>query len=68
MIYSTDFRKKVLLVKKQEKTSFSKVSKRFGVGIASIVRWSKQIESKKTRNKGGVKWAIANSDTFDRQC
>lgn len=55
MTYSNDFRKKVLFIKEQESLSFAKVAKRFGVGIASIVRWTKDIESKKTRNKPATK-------------
>lgn len=55
MTYSSDFRKKVLLIKEQENLTFSEVSKRFGVGQASVVRWSKRIESQPTRNKPTTK-------------
>ena len=55
MTYSVDFRKKILLVKEQEDLTFSEVSKRFCVGVASVVRWSKNIESKYKRNKRMIK-------------
>lgn len=51
MTYSVNLRKKVLLVKEQENLTFLEVSKRFCVGVASIERWSKNIEPKRTRNK-----------------
>jgi len=44
-----------LFIKKKESLSFAKVAKRFGIGIASIVRWTENIESKKTRNKPATK-------------
>ena len=55
MTYSIDFRKKVLSIKEQENLSLSEVSKRFGVGQASVVRWSKNIEPQRTRTKPTVK-------------
>lgn len=55
MTYSRDFREKVLVIKEKESLSFAKVAKRFGIGIASIVRWTKNIDSKKTRNKPATK-------------
>ena len=58
MTYSLDFRKKVLQVKAEEGLSFELVSSRFGVGKASVMRWSKELYAKKTRNKSPVK--IAN--------
>jgi transposase len=51
MTYSVDLRKQVLLVKEQENLTFSEVSNRFGVGVASVVRWSKKVEFERTRNK-----------------
>lgn len=55
MTYSRDFREKVLSIKEKESLSFAKIAKRFDVGIASVVRWVKDIESKKTRNKPATK-------------
>ena len=55
MTYSIDFRRKVLMIKEREKLSFAEISKRFMVGIKSVVRWSKQLEPKKTRNKPATK-------------
>ncbi|NJO16272.1 MAG: hypothetical protein HC877_11120 [Thioploca sp.] len=51
MTYSIDFRKKVLSIKAQENLIFSQVSEQFGVGQASVVRWSKRIEPQKTQNR-----------------
>jgi transposase len=55
MTYSIDFRRRVLAIKQAEDLSFAEVSKRFKVGIASIVRWSKKIEPQQTRNKPPTK-------------
>lgn len=55
MAYPIYFRKKVLSIKKPEKLSFSEIAKRFNVGIASVVRWSKNIQIKATRNKSPTK-------------
>jgi transposase len=55
MTYSLDFRQKVLEVRSKEGLTFAEVSARFRVGINSVVRWSKRIESQKTRNKPSVK-------------
>lgn len=51
MTYSVDFRRKVLAIREKEGLSLAKVAKRFGVGLNSVMRWSKNIEAKKTRNK-----------------
>lgn len=55
MTYSIDFRRKALLIKEQENLSFEAIAKRFGVGKASVFRWSKQIEAQRTRNKPATK-------------
>lgn len=55
MAYSIDFRKKVLSIKEQENLTFLEVSKRFGVGINSVIRWTKKIEPQRTRNKPASK-------------
>jgi len=38
-----------------ESLSLAKVAKRFGVGIATVVRWEKRIEAQQTRNKPATK-------------
>ena len=43
MTYSLDFREKVLNVKEKESLCFSAVAQRFDVGLASVVKWSKNI-------------------------
>ena len=55
MTYSIDFRRQALLIKEQEQLSFEATAKRFGVGKASVVRWSKRIETQRTRNKPATK-------------
>ena len=55
MTDSIDFRKKVLSILEQENLSLLEVSKRFGVGQASVVRWSKNVEPQRTRNQPTVK-------------
>lgn len=51
MTYSYDFRKKVIDVRNKEGLSMAKVAKRFCVGVASVRRWSKNIECVKKRNR-----------------
>ncbi|MBL3285299.1 IS630 family transposase domain protein [Rickettsiales endosymbiont of Paramecium tredecaurelia] len=51
MIYSIDFRKKVLEVKEKEGFSFSEVALRFGISRAAVFRWSKKIESSNKRDR-----------------
>lgn len=51
MAYSEDFRKKVFEVKEKYNLSLAEVAARFGVGVASVSRWTKQPAPKKTRNK-----------------
>ena len=41
MTYSLDFRQKVLSVRERNNLTFQQVADRFSVGIASVVRWSK---------------------------
>ena len=55
MRYSLDFRKKVLAVKDKEKLSFDRISERLGISRAAIFRWTKNIESKKSRDKKPIK-------------
>ena len=50
MSYSRDFRSKVIKTREIENLSMAKVAKRFGVGLASVLRWSKNIEAIKKRN------------------
>lgn len=51
MSYSVDFRRKVLAIREKEGLSLAKVAKRFDVGLNSVMRWSKNVEAKTTRNK-----------------
>ena len=43
MTYSRDFRSKVIKTREIENLSMAKVAKRFGVGLGSVMRWSKNI-------------------------
>lgn len=55
MTYSIDFRQQALSIKAQENLSFEAIAERFGVGKASVFRWSKQIEPQRTRHKPATK-------------
>ena len=55
MSYSIDFRKKVLSVREKEGLSMAAVSQRFGVGKSSVMRWTKQISPKLTRQRPATK-------------
>ena len=50
-MYSLDFRRKALEIRKKEKLSLANVAKRFGVSISTVMRWTKNIAVKKTRDK-----------------
>lgn len=49
MTYSLDFRQKVLKTRSKENLSMAEVAERFGVGVTSVMRWSKMVEPKLTR-------------------
>jgi transposase len=53
--HSLGFRKKVLSVKEREKLSFRKTAKRFDVGVASVLRWSKNVKPLMSRKKPAIK-------------
>jgi transposase len=55
MTYSIDFRRKVLAIKAQENLSFEEAARRFGVGKASLSRWSGRLEPRRTRDKPPLK-------------
>jgi len=55
MTYSVDFRRKVLSVRDQEGLSLAETATRFGVGVASVNRWLKQLEPKRTRDTPATK-------------
>ena len=63
MTYSRDFRSKVIKTREIEDLSMAKVAKRFGVGLASVLRWSKNIEAIKKRNNpnSGLEVSICES-------
>ena len=51
MTYSLDMRKKVLKIRSEEGLSMAEVAKRLRVGVASVMRWSNNIEAIKKRNR-----------------
>ena len=55
MTYSLDYRQRVMELKKKEGLTFSATSKRFGIGIASLFRWQKELAPKEKRNKPATK-------------
>lgn len=46
MAYSLDFRRKVLSVREKEGLTIAEVAVRFDVGVASVVRWIKNVDRK----------------------
>ena len=59
MSYSVDFRRKVLEIKEREGLSFEEAAVRFGVGQASVFRWSKRLHPCRKRDKPAVKIDMA---------
>lgn len=55
MTYSVDFRYQVLAVREKENLSFANAAKRFGIGLNTVVRWSKKIAPTLKRNKPATK-------------
>ena len=55
MSYSSDFRCKVLSVREKEGLTIAQVATRFCVGVASVTRWIKNPDPKRTRNKPATK-------------
>jgi hypothetical protein len=55
MTYSSEFRHKVLSVRKAEQLTIDEVAARFCVGVASVVRWLSCPEPKRTRHKPAVR-------------
>jgi transposase len=55
MTDSRAFRPQALKLKAQDKLSFEATAKRFGMGKASLIRWSKPRAAKKTRNQPAPK-------------
>ncbi len=58
MAYSKDFRQKVLSIREERGLSLLATAKLFGVGVASLFRWTKKPEPSKTRNKPATKIAM----------
>ena len=55
MTYSTDFRKKVLVITEQEGLTQAEAAARFGIGVASLTRWNKCLEAGRKRVKPATK-------------
>lgn len=55
MTYSLDFRRKALDIKNKENLSFEELATRFGVGKSTLVRWCRNLEPQKNRNKPATK-------------
>ena len=51
MTYSLDMRQQVLKIRREESLSMAEVAKRFRIGVASVMRWSNNIEAIKKRNR-----------------
>ena len=55
MTYSIDFRSKALTIKKQEHLTYQETATRFGVGMASLIRWNARLEPQLIRHKPATK-------------
>jgi transposase len=55
MSYTKYFRKKAHSIREKEKLTLKETAVRFGVGVASIMRWVKKIEPCTTRNRPASK-------------
>ena len=51
MTYSLDMRQQVLKIRDKEGLSMAAVAQRFGIGVASVMRWSKNIDGVKKRTR-----------------
>ena len=49
MTYGVEFRRHVLLVREREGLTFAGTFERFSVGVASLTRWTRQVEPKAPR-------------------
>lgn len=67
MTYSIDFRRKVFSIKQKEGLSFEQTAKRFNLGKTTLVRWTKKLEPKLTRNKPATKinMEVLKSDVIE---
>ena len=54
-MYGLDFRSKVMEIRRREGLSMAAVAARFGVGVSSVMRWSKRLDPKVKRNKPATK-------------
>ncbi|WP_407079470.1 contractile injection system tape measure protein [Candidatus Regiella insecticola] len=55
MTYPLKFRQHVLAIKEKEKLTYAKTASRFGVGMASLMRWNRRITPCTTHNKPATK-------------
>jgi transposase len=55
MTYSVDFRRRALEMKKKLNLTYGEAAHKLGIGIASLVRWNKELEPQKHRNKPATK-------------
>jgi transposase len=63
-----DFRRKAWSIREKAGLTIAEVATRFGVGIASVVRWLKQIEPPRTRHKPATKIDMAALAREVRDC
>ena len=55
MTYSLDFRRRLFSIKASKNLTFLETSKLFNISMATLFRWSKNIEPNRTRNKPSTK-------------
>ena len=55
MTYGVEFCRHVLSVREKEGLSFTETAARFSVGVASLTRWTRQVEPKLYDRRKGLK-------------
>lgn len=60
MTYPLKFRRHILAIRNREGLTIKELSVRFGVGLASIVRWIKRIEPKTNYNRPAIRIDMNN--------
>jgi len=58
-MYSLDYRRRVMKMKREQKLTFEETSKRFGVAMRTLFNWKERIKPKEKRNKPAIKIDMA---------
>ena len=58
MTYSLSFRQHVLSYRDKHSLTFEQTSKHFDISMRSLMRWSKEPEPRKTKNRPAIKLSL----------